>query len=63
MQFVLMMYGSAVLITELQRKYPEHDLTNLGQKTYEVIFNNAISVYCILDKLPLLTSGTFQVLS
>ena len=37
MQFVLIMYGSAVLITELQKEYPKQDLTNLGQKTYEVM--------------------------
>ena len=36
MQFVLMMYGGSVLITELQEDHPEQDLGNLSKSASEV---------------------------
>ena len=36
MQFVLMIYGSAVLVTELQRIHPEDGVADLGKCAYEV---------------------------
>ena len=36
MQFLLMMYGSSVLITELEKRYPEQDLNNLSKIASEV---------------------------
>ena len=37
MQFLLMMYGSSVLITELEKRYPQQDLNNLIKIASEVI--------------------------
>ena len=39
MQFVLMMYGGSVLITELQEDHPEQDLGNLSKSASEVETN------------------------